>query len=326
MSKKPIFNGYCPYNYTEINCFDGHFSPSMVKSMNNASFAFWQRSLFQRACSTLDFTLPEEWEGNTRDFFYYCLFRFGYIGIFYLPEIGFTFQPVTLKGKGWYYQYTGAVVSNPNLPEGVPQDFIIGKDIEILKLTPDYMGIWDIISYYAEKLATMDNAINMSIINNKLAYILGAKTKAAAEALKKVLDKINSGEPSVVVDYLLANDMKDKEMPFQFLERSSLKNNYILSDQLTDFQSILNAFDAEIGIPSLPYQNKKERMISDEATMKTIDGAARMITWKSTLESSLKVINEHFGNYGKISVKFRYDPEEMQHDNIKEGDANNEQV
>ena len=326
MSKKQPVYGYCPLNYTEINAFEGHYHPSMVKSYNNQTFGFWQRSLFQRACSTLDFTLPSEWEGNTRDFFYYCLFRFGFLGIFYLPEIGYTFQPVTLNGKGWYYQPTGAIVSNPNLPSGISQEFTIGKDIEILKLSPDYMGIWDIITYYSEKLAAMDNAINMSIINNKLAYVLGAKTKAAAEALKKVIDKINSGEPTVIIDYLLSNDMKDKDMPFQFLERSNLKNNYLLTDQLSDFQNLINSFDAEIGIPSLPYNNKKERMITDEATMKTIDGSARMITWKTTLESSLKVVNDHFGEYGNISVKFRYDPDEMQSDNIKEGDTDNEPV
>lgn len=318
MSKKTIYNQYCPLNFDQINAFEGHYHPSMVKSYNNKTFAFWQRSLFQRACSTLDFTLPADWQGNTRDFFYYCLFRFGFLGIFYIPEFGYTFQPITLNGMGWYYQPTKAIVSNPNLPSGISQEFTIGKDIEVLKLSPDYMGIWDVITYHAEKLASLDNAINMSIINNKLAYVLGAKTKAAAEALKKVLDKINSGEPSVIVDYLLANDMKDKQMPFQFLERTNLKNNYITSDQLMDFQTILNRFDAEIGIPTLPYQ-KKERMVTDEATMRTIDGSARMITWKTTLESSLKVVNEHFGSqYGNIEVKFRYDPDEL----MKEGDQN----
>ena len=58
---------------------------------------------------------------------------------------------------------------------------------------PDYRGIFDTISYYAEKLSTLDNAINLSIINSKFAFMIAAKNKACAEAIKKMLDRINKG-------------------------------------------------------------------------------------------------------------------------------------
>ena len=320
MSKPKFYpSGYMPLNYQEIDNINGRYSPSMVKSYNNQTFEYWERSLFQRACSIMEFKLPEEWEGSVRDFFYYCLFRFGYIGIFNLPEFGLTFQPGSLNGRDWYYQFTEFIVSNPNLPEGVDQTFRIHKNCELLKLTPDYMGIWPIISYHAEKLAALDTSINTNIINSKFAYLFGASTKAANEGLRKAMDLINKGEPAVIIDNLMKNDMQTKDSPFQFVERSSIKNSYIISDLLADFQTILSRFDSEVGIPTLPQTNKKERMISDEANMKTIDGAARALVWKNSIDSSLKLVNEMFGT--SISCIFKYDPEKL-----KEGGTDNEQL
>ena len=318
-----IPNGYIPLNYEQINVIDGHYSPSMVKSYNNQTYAYWQRSLFQRACSIMEFELPDTWQGSVRDFFYYCLFRFGYVGVFNIKDFGLSFQPGNLSGFDFYYQPVTLTIANPLLDGR----FTIGRNpneeereadylgrAEIIKLTPDYRGIFDIISYYAEKLAALDNAINMSIVNNKFAFVMTAKTKAMAESFKKALDKINSGEPAVVLDYITHNDPKDKDEPWHFLERSNLKTSYITTEQLMDFQTILQNFDSEIGIPCLPYQ-KKERMVTDEATMKSVDGAARAVVWKETLDASLKNVNAAFGS--NISVKFRYDPEDMQ-----EGDNN----
>ena len=324
--------GYTPLNYEQINIVEGMYSPSMVKSINNQTFAYWQRSLFQRSCSIMDFELPQEWQGTTRDFFYYCLFRFGYIGIFKTDDYGFTFQPGGLYGFDWYYQPTEFILANPKLDGR----FLIGRDVdpekgneylgrcEILKLTPDYRGIWDIITYYAEKLSALDNAINMSIVNNKFGFVLSAKTKAMAESLKKALDLINKGEPAVVLDYLTHDDTKDKNEPWHMIERPNLNTSYITDRQLMDFQTILSNFDAEIGIPTLPYTNKRERMVSDEATMKSVDGAARALVWNETIQASLKVINSTFGS--SIKCTFRYDPEKMQEggntDELSEDDFN----
>lgn len=312
MSRKKvgIYRGYTPLNYQNINMIEGSYSPSMVKSTNNMTFAFWERALFQRATSIVEFDLPEDWQGDTRDFFYYCLFRFGFLGIFDSKEHGFTFQPGTLSGQGWYYQFTKFMISNPML-ETDASEMEIGKDCEILKLTPDYMGIWDIISYHAQKLASLDTSIDMSIVNSRISRILGAKTKAAAEALKKVMDMISRGEPTVIYDYLLANDMKDKESPFQVFESSNLRAEVgILSEQMQNFQSLLNRFDAEIGIPVTPYQ-KAERMVSSEATMRVMDGTSRSETWKQTIDSSLKIVNQHYGSIYEIKANWRFDADKI---------------
>lgn len=310
MSNKDFtFSRYAPYYYNQIQGYDGKHFPSSVKNISQ-TYAFWERSLFQRATSIVDFELPEGWDGPTRDFFYYCLFRFGFLCVFYNRKFGYSFQPCTLQGYDFYYQPTKAMVANPMLQN----TYLIGNGAdnsnstcELIKLTPDYRGIWDIISYYAEKLATMDGAVNMSIINSKLAYVLGAKTKASAEALKKIMDKINSGETTVIADMLLKNDPQSKENPFTAFERGNLKNSYITNDLLRDFQFVLQNFDSEVGIPTLGMgEQKKERMVVDEANMKQLDGVSRSSVWKNSLDSSLEIVNKHFGKYGEIKAKFNF--------------------
>lgn len=289
---------YRPLNYEQINVSAGTYSPSCVKAYNNQTFAFWERALFQRALSVLDFDLPESWTGSIKDFFLYVLFRYGYGAVFKTPEFGLLFQPASLNGYDVWYRPTNAIISNPAFIESL--DLIIGKDCELLKLTPDYMGVWDIISYYAEKLSILDNAINVSLINLKAAFLLGAKNKAAGEALKKMLDKVNRGEPAVIFDQKIGNDQTDKTEPFQVVDLGNLKEKYLTTDQLADFRTLLHNFDTEIGIPTLPIE-KKERMITDEATSLQIDAESRSEIWLNTFNESAKAVNEMFGTSFRAS-------------------------
>lgn len=279
---------YTPLNYHNINVGAGTYNPSPVKAYNNRTFGYWVRALFQRATSVIDFELPDTWQGNIKDFFLYCLYKYGYVAVFNYDDVGIVFQPCTLSGYNFYYQPTDAIISNPKYQDTL----IIGESCELIKLTPDYVGVWDVIEYYAERFSQLDNAINMSLINCKTPYILGAKNKTASSALKKILDKVNGGEPAVIFDEKLMNDPNSKDTPFQLLELlRNPKEAYLTTDQLMDFRTILDNFDSEIGIPALPYQ-KKERLVSDEATMRAYDGSARSLTWFNTLTSSINEVKK----------------------------------
>lgn len=302
--------GYVPLNYEQIDIAAGTYTPSQVKSYNNQQYVLWQRALFQRACSTLKINLPKIWSENGRkDFFYYCLFAFGFVGCGELPEIGKWFNPVTLSGFDFYYQPRKMILANPFYNSS--KELEIGKDAEVIKLTPDYQGIFDVIAYYAEKLAVMDVAINTNIINSKFAYIVGSKNKAASAVLKKLFDNVNSGEPAVFFDSKLANDGTDKEEPWQALFRDNIKQSYIVTDLLRDFQTVINDFDTEVGIPTLPYE-KKERLVTSEAESKQIDATSRSIIWYETLKESFEHVNEflQFSGEDALSVELRYTSEE----------------
>lgn len=292
--------GYIPLNFEQINIAAGLYNPSPVKAYNNQTFAFWERALFQRALSVLDISLPDNWTGSIKDLFNYILFKNGFVIVFNELELGTVFSFGSLSGFDFWYRPTNAIIANPIIGS---RNLTIGKDCAILKLNPDYFGIWDIISYYAEKLSTLDNAINMSLINNKFAFMLGAKNKAAGEALKKMLDKINKGEPAVIYDQKIANDPNDKSEPWQFWDRGNLKESYLTTDQLNDFRTILYFFDSEIGIPTLRSE-KKERMITDEAIGLQRDAVSRSEIWIETFNESAIEVNKLFGL--NISAKRKY--------------------
>lgn len=292
---------WSPIYYDQIDVATSSFTPNTLKSVDNAAFAFWQRSLFQRASSVLEFELPEEWQGSTKDFFLYCLFKFGFVAVSENAEFGKFFQPCGLGGAfNFYYQPTIAVISNPLYRANLK----IGEECELIKLTPDYMGVFDIVNRYAIQLAQLDNALNMSIVNNKFAYMVAAKNRGAAQTLKKVFDKINQGEPAVFFDKEILNDSATKSEPWQFLERKNMKDSYLTTMQLQDMQTILNSFDSEVGIPTIPYQ-KAERMVTSEAESRVVDSTARSTVWLETLQSSLIAVNKRYGL--NITVKLRYE-------------------
>ena len=121
---------YTPLNYHQINVAAGSYTPSNDKNFNNKTFAFWERALFQRAQSVLDFEVPAEWDGKVKDFFLYCLFKYGFICISKNDEFGQFFQPCTLSGFDFYYQPTKAIIANPIYNE----ELEIDKQCALLKL------------------------------------------------------------------------------------------------------------------------------------------------------------------------------------------------
>lgn len=294
---------YTPYYYNEINLADTFNRPSSVKSRNNISFGYWERALFERAMFNIDVTLPDIWQGKVKDFIMFVLFRRGFAMVADSAEFGKFCQPCEISGYDFYYQPTEAILSNPKLS----RRYKIGKECALLKLTPDYKGVWDIIDRYAEQLSTLDNALNMSLINSKFAWLFGAKNKGAASAIKKAMDRINRGEPLVVYDQRISDDQQSKSEPFQYVD-FKVKNNYITTDLLADLSTILRDFDTEIGIPTVPYE-KKERLVTDEATARQTEAIARATIWIETINESAKDIKELFPDID-ISAKLRVQPEE----------------
>ena len=279
-----------PVKYDRINFNTGTYTPNTMISCDNATYDYWFRSLFQRALSVIRIDgMPDNWGENEKDFLFWCLFMYGYVACFKSNKFGKTFQPCTLSGYDFYYQFTEAIVTNPKLKVTLK----IHKECELLKIAPDYMGISDIIDKYARRLSNIDPAIDLSIENSKYSNIWGARNKAGASFLRKVRDFISRGEPAVVFDtsVLLPIDKVTKEDMVVDLSQKDIKNTYLGTQLLQDIQTILNEFDTEIGIPTLPYQ-KKERMVTNEADSKQEDATSRSKVWVDTMNGCFKDINK----------------------------------
>lgn len=287
--------------------FENMHIPNVYEKHNNVAYKYWFRSLLHKIDSSIVFkNLPEGWNN---DFFMFCLWVRGYVLVFQTKrkellkygENGIVFQPCYISGKlNFYYQPTTAIVANPyvNLKN---DHFKLGDKAHLLKLTPDFMGVLDILTFYAEKLASISQAIDMSIINSKMGLIATAENEAQAGTLKAIYDKLQTGEALVVYDDLLTgtDEIIPRKEPFQMWIQE-LKKNYILTDQLNDMQTILNSFYCEIGLPVAI--EKKERLVTSEADFASAQSQARISCWVETLNECLEVINKDFNT--NIEVQY----------------------
>ena len=281
------------YSFEAINLYNGTRSPSGEVKYDLTTAYFW-RSLYQRALSNFIFELPESWN---KGYFKNILFGLGYIGIVKTAQFGIIPQLCTLTGYGLYLQPTTLLVAQPLVNfEGT-----IGEDCEVIKLSPDYSGILDIIDHYADKLATCWTSINVSLINSRAGLIALPKNKNAAEAIKYIAERLSAGETLVCGDKILKEDIEGNDPIVTYF--SDPAKNYITDKLLSDFTTILNSFDREIGIPVI--DEKKERRIQSEVSAIISDSGTRIDTWKESLDDTIKRVNDLFGL--NISYKVRGD-------------------
>lgn len=279
---------YYPFTYENLNVYAGLYSPATQKNRRNLSFDYWCRQLYLRIKGNLEFDFNDKFDANAEDFIIAIILLRGYVGFAEDAELGLFGQYCTAYGFNFYYQPTNFKIANPYWKDS--KDFEIGVNGCLVRAFPDYRGFYDIISYYAEKLALLDNSLNMSLINSKMAHILGGKNKSAVMALKQIMDKVNKGESSVFYDRRIS-DTENGE-PFQHIELFD-KNKYLTDLLLADRQTIINDFDTEVGIKSLPY-NKKERLLSDEVNIKENEANTKLNVLVSTINADFKKVNEMF--------------------------------
>lgn len=281
--------------------------PNTYWNLKSQQYQYWFRSLLQKIDSCLVFNnLPKDW---SQDFFLLCLWARGYVAVFESArfgdkETGIAFQPCTVSGFDFYYQPTKAIVSNPLYQK----ELIIHKDCEILKLTPDFNGCWDIIDHYATELAELTKGINVGLINAKMPCIVTADSMAESEKLKKVYDKVQAGESLVV--WKEDSNHFDKEImprknPFEDAFLNDFNKTYIVGELLENMQTIMDQFYMEIGLP-VSNSDKKAHMLNAEADMSDAQAQSRVSCWVNTLKESLELINNHFGTNMEVE---KYEPE-----------------
>lgn len=296
-----------PFFYDHANAMVSQVTPNTVHVKNVGLTRFFQRYLLQKAISVFKWNLPENW---SRDYFLYVLYCWGFIAIVNTDKFGVIPQGCGLKGYNVFYQPRSAIIQNPLLSGTLEP--VIGKQCTLLKLQPDYGGIMDLVSFYAQEMALASEAIDVNLLNSKLSYVFTASNKNAAESLKKLYDRIASGEPAVVIDKNLYND--DGSVSWEAFQQN-VGQNYIACDLLSDMRKIEAEFDTKIGIPNAN-TDKKERLITDEVNSNNVETRNLPELWLESLQQGCKEANAMFGI--NISVDWRNEPvqavEEVQED------------
>ena len=286
-----------PFFYDHANAMVSQVTPNTVHVKNVGLTRFFQRYLLQKAISVFKWNLPENW---SKAYFLYVLYCWGFIAIVNTDKFGVIPQGCGLKGYNVFYQPRSAIIQNPLLSGTLEP--VIGKQCTLLKLQPDYGGIMDLVSFYAQEMALASEAIDVNLLNSKLSYVFTASNKNAAESLKKLYDRIASGEPAVVIDKNLYND--DGSVSWEAFQQN-VGQNYIASDLLSDMRKIEAEFDTKIGIPNAN-TDKKERLITDEVNSNNVETRNLPELWLESLQHGCKEANAMFGI--NISVDWRNDP------------------
>lgn len=283
------------YNY--VNTYNSSFQPSTSHATETDLSRFFQRYLLQEAISVFKWTMPEMW---SKDYFLYTLYSYGFVAIINTNKYGVIPQMCGLRGYDVFYRPTNAIISNPLLT-GILEPRI-GTQCALIKLQPDYGGIMDLVTKYADIMAMTMQTAGCNIQASKLAYVFTAENKAGAEAFKKMYDSIASGNAMVVQDAKLKRS--DGTSAWEMFT-NNLRNNYVAGDMLVDLQKWRNMFCTEIGIPNANTE-KKERMLSDEVNANNQETFTKADMWLEELKDGCKRANDMFPGI-ELSVDWRFD-------------------
>lgn len=290
-----------PESYDYINAYNRQYKPSTIHVKNTGLSWYFKRYLIQKIISVFKFEgIPESW---AKDYFLYTLFVFGYCAVINTDKYGIIPQHCTLSGYNIFYRPNRAIITNPLFKRTITAR--IGKDTELIRMAPDWCGVWDIVEYYADLMALTSETIAVNLINSKFSYVFAAEDKTSAESLKKLYDQIASGEPAAFADKKLFTDDGD---PSWYLFVQNLKQNYIAGDLLEDLAKIDSRFNTEIGIPNVNIA-KASGVGAAEVMANNVDTQSKAELWLETIRDSLTKVNNMFGL--NISVSLRFESEEV---------------
>lgn len=279
------------YNYMYGGLYN---APAFMNNQPNASMDYWSRSLFQRLQALIDFEgLPEGAPGQyawDKDAFKFGLYMLGYQIVFRSKTYGVVPQPGAITGFSLQYQPAATVVNTPYFQFERPLK--IGLECELVKLSPDYTGVYDIVTKYAAELKEIDTSIRSAARNSRLAYALVASSDKSARTLQAIREKIINGDDAIIDEKIIRDKANPDALPWYQFNRD-LKTNYILGDLLDARRTTLVDFYREIGVRML--DDKKERMLTAEVDAGNAETFIRSEVWIETLKESCEKVNEMFG-------------------------------
>ena len=306
----PGLNGI-PALYENINTYNAQFKPSTVHARNTALTAYFERFFMQKVFSVYDIRLPDGWD---KSYFLYVMFCIGFGLVLNTDKFGTIFQHGQLYGYNVYYRPNKAIVTNPLLKGS--RNMVIDEDCGLIKLTPDYHGIYDTVSLYADMAALIMESFGVNAINAKFSYVFMSNNKTEAETFKKLYDRVASGEPASFIDKKLFDADGN---PQWLLFDNNLKQNFIGLDLLECLNLIETKFNTAMGINNANTE-KRERLTIAEVNVNNQEVNAMVDIILDTMKESFTKINKMFGldlsirkreqeggDYGDLTVSDRTD-------------------
>ena len=276
-----------PYYYDEINQIESQIVPGTMSPAASALSMYFRRYLAQRAFSMFDFKgAPDTWD---LEYLKFVLMTYGVAAVLRTDRFGVIPQQCGFSGYNVFYRPTRALVVNPLFDK--TYELQIGEECELIRMSPDWRGIADLIGHHADLMALTVTSIITNLYNTRLSYVFAAKSKAMAESFKAMYDKVGDGNPAVFIAKDLMNeDGSPNWQPFQ----QDIKATFIVDLLQGAERTILNQFYNDIGVPNIPYE-KNERLTTAEATTNDYATFCLADLWKRTINATLDKVNKMFG-------------------------------
>lgn len=261
--------------------------PRDVDGVANQSTWYHSRKLLRQLFGRFEFSLPEDWP---LDYFMSNLFIGGEICI---TDTAAGVIPLRCghSGINMYNEPTECIIANPVLGE---MRRSIGDECALVRINPDFSGVMDIINRYAALLAMCDSSMAVTLMNAKVAFIGMASSKAQANTMKKMFDKISMGEPAVFVN----GDAVNKENFFF----NNVKQNFVGEEIQRVKRMIQNDFLTEIGLNNANL-DKRERLIQSEVDANNEEIQNNVQLWLDNIRDGFRVANNLYSL--DLSVKLR---------------------
>lgn len=255
---------------------------------NSTSFWFYVRSLFRKVMSIYELTgCPDNWD---IDYFMTVLFSQGFIAI---TDTAMDVLPLRcgISGVNVFNHPTTVIIANPvlgNLQRTIDDDCVL------VKISYDYRGLMDIVYRYATMLAECDASISVNLMNSKVAFIGLVESKAQANSMKLMYDKISAGEPAVFV--------KGSQINGDQILYNHVKENFIASDIQILKRKIMSEFLTEIGVNNAN-TDKRERLTDNEVEANDSEIQLNAGYWLDQIREGLDKANAMFGLNLQIELK-----------------------
>ena len=282
-----------------IGMLDKAYVPSRYLDGKDMEYRFWFRSLLTDLNSMLVFkNLPESWPEN---FLKILLFGIGYCAVFQSERFGdeennkVAFNPATIGGFDFYYQPEYAMVSNPKFQKKL----WIGKDCEILQINEDFRGIFDIVDYYAAKLANLSIALNMQTANAKIPAVFTCATDKERRTIEAAYDDVQSGKPILIIKN---SENSDEIIPTKNLVEAvyqELAKTYIGTELLENIRTTLDMWYETIGYAVA--LDKNSHVLNEEADFQFSQSTTKVKTWTNMLNIGFEKINKMFNTNMEVS-------------------------
>lgn len=294
-----------PFSYESLNHSAGPDMLSFTHIASSNIARYFKRYLMLEALSVFDWTLPDTWDS---DYFRYVLMGWGYLAVFKTDKFGVIPQQALLSGYNVFYRPTRAMVSNPHINT---RELTINQDCTIIRLSPDYCGISDLVDNYGNMMALAYESGAINLINSHVSYVFPVDNEAQSQTMQAMFDNIASGHPAVFYKRRKgASTGKTLDPDWSPFEQN-VGQNFITPDTMEVIRTLFDMFRTDLGIPVLSTR-KKERVTIDEANRNTVETRCKVELFLEELQACIRNTLDMFPELdGQLAVKLRFPAEEV---------------